>query len=62
MEPRLDQALLLVASEGGALDLLAGYASFQAARRPGAWSATAEPTPRNLCIDAVYTLSVYLSL
>jgi hypothetical protein len=33
VEPRLDQALLLVASEGGALDLLAGYASFQAARR-----------------------------
>ena len=32
---RLDQALLLAASEGGALDLLADYVSFQAARRLG---------------------------
>lgn len=32
VEPRLDQALL-AASEGGALDLLADYAWFQAARR-----------------------------
>jgi hypothetical protein len=33
VEPRLDQALLLAASEGGALDLLADYAWFQSARR-----------------------------
>jgi UDP-N-acetylmuramyl tripeptide synthase len=33
VEPRLEQALLLAAGEGGTVDLLADYTSFQAARR-----------------------------
>jgi lipid II isoglutaminyl synthase (glutamine-hydrolysing) len=33
VEPRLEQALLLAAGEGGAVDLLADYTSFQQARR-----------------------------
>jgi MurT ligase C-terminal len=33
VEPRLEQALLLAAREGEAVDLLADYTSFQAARR-----------------------------
>jgi UDP-N-acetylmuramyl tripeptide synthase len=33
VEPRLERALLLAAGEGGAVDLLADYTSFQAARR-----------------------------
>jgi UDP-N-acetylmuramyl tripeptide synthase len=33
VEPRLDEALLLAAGEGGTVDLLADYTSFQAARR-----------------------------
>jgi UDP-N-acetylmuramyl tripeptide synthase len=33
VEPRLEQALLLAAGEGGKVDLLADYTSFQAARR-----------------------------